>query len=103
MENIKGKKNVTQPAGEEHTVIIGTGLGGLGPGGAASVAEMKNGKIVRLRPLHYDWKYDPKQLNAWKIEARGKTLEPRMKTLSPAFGTSYKKRVYSPNRESSTL
>jgi anaerobic selenocysteine-containing dehydrogenase len=97
MEKLDQKK-VSRQTEEDMSVVIGTGLAGLGPGGAASVADMKNGKIVRLRPLHYDWKYDPDKLNAWKIEARGKTLEPRMKTLSPAFGTAYKKRVYSPNR-----
>ena len=34
----------------------------------------------------------------WKIEARGKTFEPGMKTLIPPFSLGYKKRVYSPNR-----
>ena len=25
----------------------------------SSVIDVKNGKIVRIRPLHFDWKYDP--------------------------------------------
>ena len=86
-----------EKAGEKSTVL-GVGLAGLGPGGAATVADTSNGKIVRLRPLHYDWKYDKAQFNPWKMEARGKTFEPTLKSLLPAFGGAYKKRVYSPNR-----
>ena len=34
--------------------------------------DVKDGKIVRIRPLHYDWKYKPKQFNPWKIEGSRK-------------------------------
>ena len=44
-------------------------------GSNASVVDVKDGKIVRIRPLHYDWKYDPEEFNPWKIEARGQTFE----------------------------
>jgi anaerobic selenocysteine-containing dehydrogenase len=71
---------------------------GFSPNANSSVADLKNGHIVRIRPLHYDWKYDPKQFNAWKMEARGKSLEPGLKTLIPPYSLAYKKRVYSPNR-----
>jgi anaerobic selenocysteine-containing dehydrogenase len=63
----------------------------------ASIVDVNNGKIVRVRPLHYDWKYDPGEFNPWKIEARGQTFEPTMKTLIPPLSLSYKKRCYSPN------
>jgi trimethylamine-N-oxide reductase (cytochrome c) len=66
--------------------------------GNGSVVDVKDGKIVRIRPLHRDWQYDPKDFNPWKMEARGKVLEPGMKTLIPPFSLGYKKRVYSPNR-----
>ena len=82
----------------ERSIVISTGLAGLGPGGNASILNTKNGKILRLRPLHYDWKYDKEQFNPWKMEARGKTLEPRMQTLPPAYCMAYTRRVYSPNR-----
>ena len=29
-----------------------------------SVIDVKGGKIVRIRPLHFDWKYDPKELQS---------------------------------------
>ncbi len=59
---------------------------------------MKDGKITRIRPLHYEMSYDRKDFNAWKIEARGKTFEPPMKGVVGPIGMAYKKRVYSKNR-----
>jgi trimethylamine-N-oxide reductase (cytochrome c) len=59
---------------------------------------VKGGKILRIRPLHYDWKYPPEEFKPWKIEARGSVFEPYLKTLPPPFALAYKKRVYSPNR-----
>jgi len=71
---------------------------GFSPDANSAVVDVKNGRIVRIRPLHFDWKYDKKEFNAWKMEVRGKTFEPGMKTLLPPFSLAYKKRVYSPNR-----
>jgi anaerobic selenocysteine-containing dehydrogenase len=83
---------------EETASVVGLGFCGPSAGANSSVAEVKDGKIVRLRPLHFDWKYDPKHFNPWKMEARGKTFEPRMKSLIPPYSLAYKKRVYSSNR-----
>jgi anaerobic selenocysteine-containing dehydrogenase len=63
-----------------------------------SVIDVKDGKIVRIRPLHFDWKYPKQSFNPWKMEARGKTFEPSMKSLIPPYSLAYKNRVYSPNR-----
>jgi len=61
--------------------------------------DVKDGKIVRLRPLHYDWKYQPEQFNPWKVEGRGgSTFEPKMQAVLGPLTLAYKKRVYSPNR-----
>ncbi|HXZ30055.1 MAG TPA: hypothetical protein VEG43_02720, partial [Dehalococcoidia bacterium] len=54
-------------------------------GSNASMVDVKDGKIIRIRPMHYDWKYDPKDMNPWKMESRGKTFEPSMKTLLPPY------------------
>jgi len=84
-------------AGEQKSFV--EGLSFMGPiGGYPCTTDVRNGKIVRIRPLHYDWKYDPKEFKPWKMEARGQTFEPGMKTLLSPFGLAYKKRVYSPNR-----
>ncbi len=76
---------------------IAKGLG-FGPPANSVVVDVNDDKIVRIRPLHFDWKYDPKEFNPWKMEIRGKVLEPGMKALPPPFSLAYKKRVYSPNR-----
>ena len=64
----------------------------------SSVVDVRDGKIVRVRPLHYDWKYRPEEFNPWQMEARGQVFRPSMKTLVPPISLSYKKRAYSPNR-----
>jgi len=80
----------------EETFIKGLALGGHGAMPAA--IDTRGGRIVRIRPLHLDWRYDKKEFNTWKIKARGKTFEPSMKIALPPFSLAYKKRVYSPNR-----
>jgi trimethylamine-N-oxide reductase (cytochrome c) len=82
----------------EKTVLKSLGLGGTIGGGNPTAVDVKDGKIVRIRPFHYDWKYDKKEFNPWKIERGGKTLEPLTKSLPCTFSLAYKKRVYSPNR-----
>jgi len=65
--------------------------------------DVKNGKIVRIRPLHWDWKYTEAELNPIKgaraITAKnGKTFDMPPKSLLSHYYSTYKKRVYSPNR-----
>jgi anaerobic selenocysteine-containing dehydrogenase len=71
---------------------------GFGPNANSAVVDVKNGKIIRVRPLHYDWKYDKNRFNPWRMEVRGHVLESGMKSLPATFSLAYKKRVYSPNR-----
>ncbi|MBN1190339.1 MAG: molybdopterin-dependent oxidoreductase [Dehalococcoidales bacterium] len=66
-------------------------------GDPASV-DVKDGRIVRIRPLHYDEKYTRDQLAPWRIEQDGKVLEPLMKSQLAPYALAYKKRAYSPNR-----
>jgi trimethylamine-N-oxide reductase (cytochrome c) len=79
---IKGLSLIGSSSGDANTCII----------------DVKDGKIIRIRPLHFDWKYDPQAFNPWQMEARGKTLAPLMKSLVPPYCLGYKKRVYSSNR-----
>jgi molybdopterin guanine dinucleotide-containing S/N-oxide reductase-like protein len=78
------------------TIIKGLGFCSIAADSNTVQIEIKDGKIVRIRPLHYDWKY--KNLKPWKIEARGKTFQPQMKSLIPPYSLGYKNRVFSPNR-----
>lgn len=67
-------------------------------GSNASMVDVKDGKIIRIRPMHYDWKYTREEMNVWQFNVRGKTFEPSMKTLIGPYSLAYKKRVYSPAR-----
>ncbi len=84
--------------GAEKQVIRGSGLIGPGDSGPPTLVDVKDGKITRIRPLDYEMNYDKKEFNAWKIEAKGKTLEPPMHGVLGPIGQAYKKRVYSKNR-----
>jgi trimethylamine-N-oxide reductase (cytochrome c) len=94
------KKKLGKREGGEKTLIRDISFCGVPENGSnASMVDVKDGKIIRIRPMHYDWKYDPKKdMNPWKMEVRGKTFEPSMKTLIPPYSIAYKKRVYSPAR-----
>lgn len=81
---------------KDKTTIKGMALGGHGAMPAA--VDSMNGKIVRIRPLHLDEKYDPKDFNAWKMVVKGVEFDPGCKIALAPFSLAYKKRVYSPNR-----
>jgi len=74
-------------------VIRGSGLIGGGDSGPPTLVDVKEGRITRIRPLHYEMAYDKKDFNTWKIEARGKSPEPPMQSPVGPIGLSYKKRV----------
>jgi hypothetical protein len=82
-------------SGGHTTVVKGLSFSGVTEDSNCVEVDVKDGKIVRIRPFHFDWKYDRKP---WIIEARGKTFTASMKTLIPPFTLAYKNRVNSPNR-----
>ena len=92
------KEKLGKGSGEEATCIKGLGFCSNGINGNVSTVYVKDGKIIRIGPLHYDWKYKPEEFRPWKIEARGRAFEVPLKKLIPPLSLSYKKRVYSPNR-----
>jgi anaerobic selenocysteine-containing dehydrogenase len=96
--SVAQKDKAEKENGELRSIVKGLGLNDFASNGNPSVIDVQNGKLVRIRPLHFDWKYDKKSLNPWKMEVRGQVFEPGMKTLLPPFELAYKKRVYSPNR-----
>jgi molybdopterin guanine dinucleotide-containing S/N-oxide reductase-like protein len=101
-EKLESSREVTDPVekipqGPEKTTIKALGFLGVS-GGAPCAVDYKDGKVIRIRPLHYDWKYEREKLNPWKIKARGKVLEPVFKSNPSPFSLAYKKRALSPNR-----
>lgn len=58
--------------------------------------DMKNGRIVRGRRVHYDQDYP--EIKPWTITARGKTWTAPSVSPAPAYYLSHRKRSDSPNR-----
>jgi molybdopterin guanine dinucleotide-containing S/N-oxide reductase-like protein len=102
-----GKRKIStsiksSPAASTHQVAPETTVKALGflgaAGGVPCAVDYKDNKIIRIRPLHYDWRYERKELNPWRFEVRGKVLEPTFKSNPSPLSLAYKKRAYSPNR-----
>jgi trimethylamine-N-oxide reductase (cytochrome c) len=98
MTGNKGQFTLHGIARPDNTVLKSLALGGLLGGGAPGMVDVKDGKIVRVRPIHYDWKYEMKSFNPWTFKRNGVTLEPLTKSCIAPFSLAYKKRTYSPNR-----
>ncbi|MDR0852564.1 MAG: molybdopterin-dependent oxidoreductase [Clostridiales Family XIII bacterium] len=84
--------------GADKTVIKALGLSGGIFGASPCSVDVKDGKVIRIRPLHFDSKYDSESFNPWKMERNGTVFEPLMKTTPAPWSLAYKKRTYSPNR-----
>src|SRR3989304_8103854 len=82
----------------EKTSIRSLSLGAGFTGGGPCAVDARDGKIIRIRPFHFDWKHTKEEINPWKFEKNGKTFEPLMKSLPGPFSLAYKKRALSPNR-----
>ena len=61
-----------------------------------AAVDVKNGKIVRMRPLHYDAAYTG--LKPFSITARGKTLTFPLKSTAGVYAMGMSRRTTSPNR-----
>ncbi|HWQ76257.1 MAG TPA: molybdopterin-dependent oxidoreductase, partial [Syntrophomonas sp.] len=70
----------------------------FGLGSNSAEVDVKDGKIVRTRPMQFDKNYSQAHMKPWKIEARGKVFEAAMQSELPPFSYVYKKRAYSNNR-----
>ena len=75
----------TRHIGEEvqesqETFIKALGLGAFAVASCPSAVDVKNGKIVRIRPLHYDSKYTEEEIAPWEIKRNGKTFKPLLKS-----------------------
>ena len=71
-----------------------------GTGGEPTAVDSKDGKIVRIRPLHIDEKYTREELadSMWELEVDGKKFRPEYKAAPNYMALAYKERVYSKNR-----
>ena len=71
-----------------------------GTGGEPTAVDSKDGKIVRIRPLHIDETYTHEELadSMWELEVDGKKFRPEYKAAPNYMALAYKERVYSKNR-----
>jgi len=90
-----GKTASVEP---DKTVIRALALGGAAFGGAVCAVDARGGRIVRIRPFHYDWKYTREEIDTWKFRRNGKDFQMPLKSFPSPFSLAYKKRAYSPNR-----
>ncbi len=74
------------------------GLGSFGMSALSAEIDVKDGRIVRTRGMHFDRAYSAEELRPWTLEVRGKKLEGLLKNDIPPFALAYKKRAYSDNR-----
>ena len=77
----------------DKTIVQGLSFHGIGDFCAAAI-DVRDGRVLRIRPLHYDWKYKPEEFHPWKMEVKGRTFKPLMKTLLPPLCLAYKKRIF---------
>ncbi|MGN1003642.1 MAG: molybdopterin-dependent oxidoreductase [Oscillospiraceae bacterium] len=82
----------------EQTFFKSTGYSAFSNGSHPAAVDVKDGKIVRVRPFRYDWKYSNDFIKPWTMTARGKTFKAPEKTPVGPFGIGVKKTIYSPNR-----
>ena len=83
------KKDSGKFTAGEKNIVKGLGFCSVSSDANSSVVDVKNGKIVRIRPLHYDWKYKPEEFNPWTIEAHNQEFKPSMKSLISPFSLAY--------------
>jgi molybdopterin guanine dinucleotide-containing S/N-oxide reductase-like protein len=83
---------------KQNSIVQTIGFLGLSFDSNAVQVGTKDGKILRISPLHYDLRYNTDEIRPWRIEARGKIFDPSPKSLISPLSLAYKNRVYSPNR-----
>lgn len=74
------------------------GFCGFGLASNAADIDVKDGRVVRVRPVHYDENYTREDLKMWSLKKDDHVFDPGFKTLLPPFSLTYKTRAYSPNR-----
>jgi molybdopterin guanine dinucleotide-containing S/N-oxide reductase-like protein len=86
------------PESEEKTVVRDMCFIGVSWGGNACMVDMKEGKVLRIRPARFYDKYTREEVRPWVMHARGQSFDPGDKTLPPPLSLCYKKRIFSPAR-----
>ena len=62
----------------ENAVVRSLALGATSGGGGPALVHVKGGKVVKIRPFHYNWKNTMEKLNPWRFRRNGKALLPTL-------------------------
>ena len=89
---------MTKNSVADKSTVKTLGFCGNGLSSNATRVDVKDGRIVRIRPVHYDENYTREDLRMWSLEKDGHTFDPGFKSLVPPLSLTYKMRTYSPNR-----
>lgn len=84
--------------GADDTHIKGLGWCSNGVGANSAFVDVKDGKILRTRPMDFLQEYSAEEVKMWTVEARGKKFEARRFSALPPLSVAYQKRAYSGNR-----
>lgn len=82
----------------DKSVIKPLGFCGSGATSDPARVDVLDGKVVRIRPLHYSEQYTREGLNFYEIKKGDKTFDQGFKSLLSPMALAYKKRTYSKNR-----
>ncbi|MGI6217298.1 MAG: molybdopterin-dependent oxidoreductase [Coriobacteriales bacterium] len=79
---------------------VNKSLAWLGSGGGSNAChvDVMDGKIVRIRPIHFDEYWTKEELREWSFHRGDAVFTPGDKTFPPPLSIAYKKRADSPNR-----
>ena len=89
---------VKKGVGADKTVYDNIDWCGFGTGCNVSRVDVKDNRILRVRPLKYDEAYDMERFRPWRLEHEGKVFEQPMHSLIPPTSVAYKKHAFSRNR-----
>ncbi len=62
---------MTQSDGQERTLIRDISFCGVANGANACMVDVEDGRILRIRPMHYDWKYERRRARSLDDEGPG--------------------------------
>lgn len=89
---------VKRGVGADATHIKGLGFCSNGVGANTAVVDVKDGKVLRTRPMDFLDSFSADELNMWDLEVRGKHFKARSRSALPPLSVAYKKRATSKNR-----
>ncbi len=84
--------------GADKTALDNIDWCGFGIGANLATVDVKDNRILRVRPFKYDAAYSVDHLKPFRLEHEGKVFEEPLHSLIPPTSVAYKKHAFSRNR-----